>query len=122
MLFLCSINLEFDRAVFMDAIFAYEFDWNPITVEGYSEKNHEIIMVFNFDVTTEDKVKNVVQYVVGRTAWGYKNFPKDSKIKLSFDFRGQNITVSKTNSIKSKILELINNLNIDVQVSIDFLI
>ena len=75
----------------MNTISAYEFDWNPITVEGYSEKKNEIIMVFNFDVTTEDKVKNVVQYVVGRTAWGYKNFPKDSKIILSFDFRGQNI-------------------------------
>lgn len=106
----------------MDAISAYEFDWNPITVEGYSEKKNEIIMVFNFDVTTEDKVKNVVQYVVGRTVWGYKNFPKDSKIILSFDFRGQNIIVSKTISIKSKILELINNLNIDANVSIDFLI
>jgi len=106
----------------MDTISAYKFDWNPITVEGYNEKNNEIIMVFNFDVTTEDKVKNVVQYVVGRTAWGYKNFPKESKIILSFDFRGQNIIVSKTKSIKSKISELITNLNINAKVSIDFLI
>jgi len=105
----------------MNTISAYELDWNPMTVEAYNERKNEATMVFNFDITTEDKIKDAIQYVIGRTIWCYKNFPPKVKIILAFDIRGQDIIVSKSNLFKNKIMHLINNLNIDNKVSIEFL-
>jgi len=105
----------------IDKINAYKLDWDPITVEGYIEKANEVILVFNFDIRTEEKISNVIQYVVGRVAWGCKNFPPEAKIRLSFDIRGQEIIISKSDSLKQKILESIFNLDIRNQILIDFL-
>jgi len=105
----------------IEGIKAYNLDWNPMTAEAYNEKANEVTMIFNFDITTEEKVKNVVQYIIGRSIWCHKNFPAKAKIILSFDIRGQNIVVSGSTVFKNKILELIDNLKIDNQISIEFL-
>jgi protein involved in sex pheromone biosynthesis len=105
-----------------DNISAYKFDWPPITVEGYKEAENKVVMVFNVDVGTPAKVEHVIQYVVGRTLWCSLNSPAKVNILLSFDFRGQGIIVTKTQSLKSEILRLLNKANITNQVSIDFLI
>jgi hypothetical protein len=105
----------------LSAIRAFNLDWNPMTAEAYSEEKNEVTMVFNLDVTTEEKIKNVIQYIVGRTIWCHRNFPVKARIILSFDIRGQSIIVSRSNKLKQRILELINNLNIDNQISIEFL-
>ena len=105
----------------MNTISAYELDWNPMTVEAYNERENKATMVFNFDITTEDKIKNVIQYVIGRTIWCHKNLPPKVKIILAFDIRGQNIIASRSSLFKNEIVQLINNLNIDNQVSVEFL-
>jgi len=105
-----------------DNISAYKFDWPPITVEGYKKAENKVVMVFNVDVGTPAKVEHVIQYVVGRTLWCSLNSPAKVNILLSFDFRGQGIIVTKTQSLKSEILRLLNKANITNQVSIDFLI
>jgi len=69
-----------------------------------------------------DKIINVIQYSVGRAIWCCKNFPAEVKIKMAFDFRGQGIIVSKTRSLKNKIIEIIEKLKITNQISIEFLI
>ncbi|MEO6980812.1 MAG: hypothetical protein ABJA76_11290 [Mucilaginibacter sp.] len=100
---------------------AFNLDWNPMTVEAYNEKKNEVTLVFNLDMTTSDKIRYVIQYVVGRTIWCCRNFPAKANIVLSFDIRGQNIIMSKTGSVKQRIFELIDNLNIDNKISIEFL-
>lgn len=104
----------------MNKIFAYSLDWNPITVEAFDERKKEAYMIFNFDITAEQKIESVVQYVVGRTVWGYLNFPSKSKIILRFDIRGQNLVASESTSLKNDIQELLSNLNINNQVLIEF--
>ena len=104
----------------MNEIFAYTLDWNPITVEAFDESKNKAYMIFNFDMTTEQKIKNVVQYVVGRTVWGHRNFPSKSKIILRFDIRGQNIIASRSTSLKNDIQELLSDLYINNQVLIEF--
>ena len=103
----------------LENISAYTLDWNPITVEGFNEKTNEAIMIFNADVSTEEKINNVVQYAVGRTAWAYKNLPPGCSIKLAFDFRGQNIPLSKSELFKKRILWLLSRLHLDDQILID---
>ena len=106
----------------LDSIKGYNLDWNPMTADGYSHEKNEAILVFNFDITSPDKIINVIQYSVGRAIWCCKNFPAEVKIKMAFDFRGQGIIVSKTRSLKNKIIEIIEKLKITNQISIEFLI
>jgi hypothetical protein len=105
-----------------ETIKTYQLNWNAITVEGYSELKNEAIMVFNCDITTDEKSNNVINYVVGRTAWCCQNLPKNIKIKLSFDIRGQGVILTEFNIFKDQVLALINNLPITNLVIIDVLI
>ena len=100
---------------------AYNLDWDQLTVEGYDESRNEAIMVFNLDMTTEEKAARVIQYVVGRAIWGCHNFPPKTNIVLSFDVRGQNIIISRSDKLKQAILTLTENAGVDNRVSIEFL-
>jgi len=105
----------------LSVIKAYKHDWNPSTSEGYSEEKNEVYMVFNCDIRM-NKTDNVIQYVVGRIVWISSNFPLNSKIIISFDFRGQEIIISGARSFKDKILKMLDKINIVNNISIDFLI
>jgi hypothetical protein len=105
----------------LDFIDAYKLNWNPMTVEGYDEKRNEVAMVFNCDISTEKKSENVITYVVGRTLWCCKNFPFKAKIVLSFDIRGQDVIMSKSTKFKEKLLKILDALNVDNLILIDFL-
>ena len=105
----------------LDLIDAFRLNWNPITVEGYNETKNEVTMVFNCDITTDDKVNDVIKYVVGRTVWCYMNFPTETNITLSFDIRGQGIIINRSSKFKARIFEILNELNIGRHISIDFL-
>jgi hypothetical protein len=99
----------------LDKISAYKFDWDAITVEGYVEEKDEAILVFNFDIQTVEKIDNAIQYVVGRVVWAYKNLPVNAIIRLSFDFRGQNITSIKSDSFEKELLARITGLNLKIE-------
>jgi len=99
----------------------YNLDWDQVTVEGYAESQNEAIMVFNFDMTSEEKAARVIQYVVGRAIWVCHNFPPKTNIVLSFDVRGQNIIISRSDKLKQAILKLTENAGVDNRVSIEFL-
>jgi hypothetical protein len=105
----------------IENIAAYQSDWPPITVEGYSEAKNKVIMVFNFDVTTKNKVQKVTQYVVGRAVWCSMNIPAKVEMVLSFDFRGQNIPAITTQTLRDDLMTLLNKSGISNQISIDFL-
>ena len=105
----------------LQQINAYKFNWNPITVEGYNEDKNEVTMVFNCNITTENKCQEVIKYVVGRTIWCSQNSPSKAIITLSFDIRGQGIIMTKSNMFKAALLEIINALEIDNQIIVDFL-
>ncbi|AYL97837.1 hypothetical protein [Mucilaginibacter celer] len=102
-----------------ETIKAYQLDWPPITVEGYSEQNNEAVMIFNCDITTDDKAGNVIHYAIGRTAWACQNLPLNTKIKLRFDIRGQQIPVGKADMFNDRLSVLINNLQLENPVLID---
>lgn len=105
----------------LNKIRAYSLEWDEITVEGYNKNTNEIIMVFNCDISTIQKSKEVIKYVVGRTSWGYLNFPANALINLSFDIRGQGIIMSKSDSFKKNLLEMFSLVGIDNFISVDFL-
>ena len=105
----------------VEQINAYKLNWNPITVEGYNENKNEVIMTFNCNITTESKYQEVIKYVIGRTVWCSQNSPSKAIITLSFDIRGQGIIMTKSNTFKAKLLEIIDALEIDNQIIIDFL-
>ena len=100
---------------------AYDLDWDQATVEGYNESQNEALMVFNLDMTSEEKIARAIQYVVGRAIWVSHNFPPGANVVLSFDARGQNIDLSRLDKLKQTILELIENTGVDNQVSIEIL-
>lgn len=104
-----------------ETISAYQLDWDPITVEGYNQVANEVTMVFNCDITNNVKSENAVHYIIGRTVWCCKNFPSNVKIVLSFDIRGQQIIMTKSNIFKNRILELLNSLRVSNPISVDFL-
>jgi len=105
----------------LSKITVYDLRWNSMTTEAFNENKNEATLIFNFDITTEEKIKNVIQYVVGRTIWGHKNLPAKANIILSFDIRGQSIIMSRSTEFKGRILAIINNLGVDNQISIEFL-
>src|ERR1700760_2447056 len=92
---------------------AYNLDWDQATVEGYNESQNEALMVFNLDMTSEEKIARAIQYVVGRVIWVCHNFPPGAGIVLSFDTRGQNIDISRLDKLKQTILVLIENTGVD---------
>ncbi|MEO3402726.1 hypothetical protein AAFN85_02420 [Mucilaginibacter sp. CAU 1740] len=98
---------------------AYQLDWPPITSEGYSEQNNEAVLVFNCDITTDAKADNVIHYVIGRVAWACQNLPLNTKIKMRFDIRGQQITGIKADVFKEKLLVLTINLKVSNPILID---
>jgi len=105
----------------LSQIKVYGLDWDEIIVEGYDEMLKEITMVFNCDISTLQKSQKVIKYVVGRTSWGYLNFPPNVAIRLSFDIRGQGVIISKSDFFKRNLLEIFNCIGIKNSVFIDFL-
>lgn len=102
-------------------LYPYELDWGEIIVEGHSEKENEIILIFNCDLRTEEKVTNTIQYVVGRLCWGIKNFPPNIAVRLTLDIRGQEIILSRARKIKERILSILNKLAISNAIEIEFI-
>lgn len=105
----------------IDTIRAYQLDWGPITVEAYDEKKNQATIIFNCDLTTEEKSKDVIQYVVGRTLWCCRNFPPGVRIVLTFDIRGQDLALSKSKMFEIELQRLMNGLNSNNYIVVDFL-
>ena len=105
----------------MNDVRPYEFDWGEIIVEGHSEKENEIILIFNCDLRTEENIANTVQYVVGRLCWGIKNFPPNIAVRLTLDIRGQEIILSRARKIKERILNILDKLAISNSIEIEFI-
>ena len=105
----------------MKDLHPYEYDWGEIIVEAHCDKENEILLIFNCDLRTEDKIANTIQYLVGRLCWGIKNFPPNIAVRLTLDIRGQEIILSRARKIKEKILNILIKLSISNAIEIEFI-
>jgi len=89
----------------------YDLDWGTITPSAYNEKELEILHIFNFDISTKDKIDRVITFSIGKVLWTSKNVPQEAKQKIIFDLRGQPITFTdRARKMKNDILAKINQI------------
>ncbi len=101
--------------------YPYKFDWGHITTEAYNNIEEEVTFIFNFDIRSQSKIDDAIQYVVGRLCWGIINFPPKTTIKMMFDLRGQEIIVSRSKKFKETLLDKMDKIKIVNKIIIEFL-
>ena len=97
----------------METKLPFNLDWGAATPEGYSQELREALHVFNFDLSTEAKLKRAIRFTIGRILWFDKHLPPGSHQKLLFDVRGQNIDLSEIGIIEEKLSAMLSSYNIE---------
>jgi hypothetical protein len=104
-----------------DDLALYKYDWGMITADSYQKDVNEIFLVFNIDLRNEFKIKNAIQFVVGKVFYGVKHFPSNSKITLRFDIRGQEMIMARSKKFKESLLDYLQGINHKNSITIEFL-
>lgn len=101
----------------------YELDWGNVTPDGFDEKNQEIVHVFNFDISSKDKIDNCIIFSVGKIVWSHFHIPEGIKQKLVFDLRGQPLVfLERARKMKYDINEKLKKVNLSVVITTEILI
>lgn len=86
---------------------ANNIDWGGITPQGYNQEKNEALHVCNFDLSSEDKIENVILFIIGKILWAKNHLPKGCNQLIVFDVRGQELGDNTINDlvdiIKKKI-------------------
>jgi len=98
----------------------YNRKWGMPILENFDEVNGDILLIFNFDFTTDFKVDICLHFVIGRIYWIGIHYPNSNKITSIFDIRGQDIIMHRSNQIKAKILKRLEELNFLITTNIEF--
>lgn len=94
-----------------------------MTPEGYDNVKNEIIHVFNFDISSTDKIEKCIIYVVGKVLWANKIIPKEVSQKIVFDLRGQPLVfIDRAKKMKQNIVEKVSAMQRGVHLNIEILI
>ena len=101
----------------------YILDWGPITPSGFSEKNKEVLLVFNLDISSKEFIDRAIIFCTGKIIWTSKNIPMDATQKIVFDLRGQPITfIDRAKKMKKDIIEKVNEIGYLNPIIIEILI
>jgi hypothetical protein len=101
----------------------YELNWGNVTPDGFNEEKKEVINIFNFDISSAEKISRCVIFSVGKIIWINKHIIKGTKQKVIFDLRGQPITfLDRARKMKQDILKQVTQIKPDVIVDIEILI
>lgn len=101
----------------------YELDWGNFTPEGYDPGKKEAIHVFNFDITSIEKVDRSIVYSVGKIIWAHQTLPEDSVQKVVYDLRGQPLVLlDRAKKLKQSVLDKVTTINPGIRLSIEILI
>jgi guanylate kinase len=96
-------------------------EWSNITVEGYSQKENEALMAFNFLFETDVQFNKCIQFIVGKIAYGFIHFPKDAEIKVVIDLRGQNLDSDLDSRIREAIFLHLEYIKTENRLQINFI-
>jgi len=102
---------------------AYDLDWGNFTPEGFSAKEGTVMHVFNFDISSDEKINRCIIFSTGRILWAQRQIPKGTKQKITFDLRGQPIPfLTRAKKMTATILDALEN-NLEVEnITIEILI
>lgn len=101
----------------------YELDWGNITPEGFDQEKKEVIHIFNFDISSAEKVSKCSVFSVGKIIWVNKHIPKGTTQKVILDLRGQPITfLDRARKMKYDILQQVTQIESDIVIDIEILI
>lgn len=101
----------------------YELDWGNVTSDGYNEEKQEIVNVFNFDISSDDKIDRCIFFSVGKILWNDIHIPEYTKQKIVFDLRGQPLVfLEKAKKMKEAILGSIKKMKPSLNIVIEIII
>lgn len=101
----------------------YKLDWGNITPDGYNELLQEIVHVFNFDISSKDKIERCIIFSVGKIIWSDMHIPKYTQQKIVFDLRGQPLVfLDRAKKMKKDISEAVKKTNSSINFIIEILI
>jgi hypothetical protein len=110
------INITFSKNPF-------DLDWGSISSDGYNETEKLALNVFNFDISSVDKIDRCIVFCVGKVVWLNKHLPQGTTQKVVFDLRGQPLPfLDRAKRIKDEILKIIQAKDPKVVLNIEILI
>jgi hypothetical protein len=101
----------------------FDLDWGSISSDSYNETEKLALCVFNFDISSVDKIDRCIVFCVGKVVWLNKHLPKQTTQKMVFDLRGQPITfLDRARKMKDEILNLIRVTDSKIILNIEIII
>jgi hypothetical protein len=101
----------------------YDLDWGSVTSDGYNDTEKLALNVFNFDISSIDKIERCTVFCVGKIVWLNRHLPAGTTQKIVFDLRGQPITfLDRARKMKDDILDKVRGTNSTIAVIIEILI
>lgn len=101
----------------------YDLDWGNVTPDGYNEAEKMALSVFNFDISSAERIDRCIIYSVGKILWLNKHLPEETTQKVLFDLRGQPLPfLDRAKRMKEEILKTIQSKEPKVVVNIEILI
>ena len=101
----------------------FSLDWGSITPEGYNEQKNEVVFIFNFDISSQDRIERGIVFAVGKLIWSMKNIPP-CNYRVVLDLRGQALTLlnrarkMKEDIINTVIKDKTSLLGIEIEILI----
>jgi len=106
-----------------NTVIPYDLDWGIATPDRFSEKDQQLLFVFNVDVASTANVERTVVFVAGKVLWFNKHVPAGTEYKVVFDLRGQPLALlGRARKMKGDVLEKVAKLNKAINVFIEILI
>lgn len=101
----------------------FELDWGSITPDGYNEVEKTALSVFNFDISSAEKIDRCIVFCIGKALWLEKHLPAKTVQKFVFDLRGQPLPfLDRARRMKDEILTGIRSNEPEMVLNIEILI
>jgi hypothetical protein len=101
----------------------YDLDWGSITPDGYNDADKVALSVFNFDISSVEKIDRCIVFCVGKVLWLNKHLPKETTQKITLDLRGQPLPfLTRARKMNDEILKIIQAKNPEIVLNIEILI
>jgi hypothetical protein len=101
----------------------FDMDWGSASPDGYNEAEKVAFCVFNFDISSVEKIDRCIIFCVGKVLWLNKHLPRETTQKVVFDIRGQPLPfLDRAKRMKDEILNIIQAKDSYIVLNIEILI
>ena len=101
----------------------FDMDWGSTSPDGYSEAEKVALSVFNFDISSVEKIDRCIVFCVGKVLWLNKHLPTETSQKVVFDLKGQPLPfLDRAKRMKDEILNIIKAKDSYIVLNIEILI